>query len=536
MELRLIADTNLFFECKQLENLPWRELEYDSIVIELTKPVLDEIDQHKKSTGRTRKRALAIWKIVRDLIQSSSDQNEHIILATGPRVVLRLSDALQRDSNLSNTLDYNKTDEKLVGIVSELNKCTTDTQIKLLTGDVGPASTAHSLNIPFILIPDHWRRPLAMSEKDKKIKKLENENSILKSAEPKIVIGDVEVIGGCPNSSSKVKGNIIEVIQKLSSPLTKSEIEDALSQLRRKHPMVEDFTPPPPSVKTASLGQTIRTEYSSPPADSITLYHKRYSEWINQWQSVLENLHQTVNKRDCFIKLQLPISNDGRRPASNVRVEFTTLGSVKLKRSRNSVLDAGHELSGYSKQVAVSRNLVGLQLPSSPKPPAIKSEKTITSSFRSLQKVNDINANLNRSLRTFLNANQDAIAAVAENHQALSDLLSVNKLNPLSAVDDLSAYHKEINNSPETFHYKWPEDKPAQTDVLTRELWRHKVGKEIFIYEIVFMEAGTTSGTMTCTVHADNLTTPESARINFKKSTEAISLKTLVEEMIAKCH
>ena len=40
-EVHLVADTNLFFECKALEELRWDELGYDPIVILLTKPVLD---------------------------------------------------------------------------------------------------------------------------------------------------------------------------------------------------------------------------------------------------------------------------------------------------------------------------------------------------------------------------------------------------------------------------------------------------------------------------------------------------------------
>jgi hypothetical protein len=32
-ELHLVADTNLFFECKSLSQLPWQELGKDPIVI-----------------------------------------------------------------------------------------------------------------------------------------------------------------------------------------------------------------------------------------------------------------------------------------------------------------------------------------------------------------------------------------------------------------------------------------------------------------------------------------------------------------------
>src|SRR6188474_3357954 len=76
MEIRLVADTNLFFECKSLEELPWSDLGYDPVVILLTKPVLDEIDKHKKGSGRTRNRALEIFQRVRGMLESSADEVE----------------------------------------------------------------------------------------------------------------------------------------------------------------------------------------------------------------------------------------------------------------------------------------------------------------------------------------------------------------------------------------------------------------------------------------------------------------------------
>jgi hypothetical protein len=79
MEVHLVADTNLFFECKALEELPWSELGYESIVILLTKPVLDEIDKHKKANGRTRKRALEIFKRVRGMLTTATTN-----LGSGP--------------------------------------------------------------------------------------------------------------------------------------------------------------------------------------------------------------------------------------------------------------------------------------------------------------------------------------------------------------------------------------------------------------------------------------------------------------------
>jgi hypothetical protein len=115
MEVHLVADTNLFFECKSLEDLPWSELGYDSVVILLTKPVLDEIDKHKKGSGRTRKRALEIFSRVRDMLASSAQEVE--IQASSPRVILRRMPSVAPDPAHKDHLDYAKTDERLIGAI-----------------------------------------------------------------------------------------------------------------------------------------------------------------------------------------------------------------------------------------------------------------------------------------------------------------------------------------------------------------------------------------------------------------------------------
>jgi PIN domain len=143
MEVHLVADTNLFFECKALEELAWSELAYDPVVILLTKPVLDEIDKYKKGSGRTRKRALEIFQRVRGMLESSAQEVE--IQASSPRVVLRRTPpSVAPDPAHKDHLDYAKTDERLIGIASTLSAQASGYDVKLFTDDTGPASTGRS--------------------------------------------------------------------------------------------------------------------------------------------------------------------------------------------------------------------------------------------------------------------------------------------------------------------------------------------------------------------------------------------------------
>src|SRR5674476_388137 len=109
MELHLVADTNLFFEFKQLEQLPWHEFGYDPVVILLTKPVLDEIDRYKKGTGRTRGRALEIFNRFRAMLTSGVQDVE--IRPSSPRVTRRRMTSALPDPGLKDHLDYAKVEE-----------------------------------------------------------------------------------------------------------------------------------------------------------------------------------------------------------------------------------------------------------------------------------------------------------------------------------------------------------------------------------------------------------------------------------------
>ena len=61
--LILIADTNLFFECKALDQLPWEELGSGHIVILLTK---SPFENHRWATRRSSRAPMATWIMASD--------------------------------------------------------------------------------------------------------------------------------------------------------------------------------------------------------------------------------------------------------------------------------------------------------------------------------------------------------------------------------------------------------------------------------------------------------------------------------------
>jgi hypothetical protein len=229
MELHLVADTNLFFEFKALEQLPWVELGYDPIVILLTKPVLDEIDRHEKGTGRTRDRALDIFGRFRAMLDSGVA--EAVIRASSPRVVLRRATSALPDPSLEKHLDYDKADERLIGIVAALNVQASGCVVKLFTDDGGPAGMALDFGVPFKMIDSAWRRPAAETTEAKQIRDLKKVIEIYQDQEPKITVR-------CETADS---GGLVRVVGKAATALTEAEVDEFVETLRVKHPLRDDF-------------------------------------------------------------------------------------------------------------------------------------------------------------------------------------------------------------------------------------------------------------------------------------------------------
>ena len=181
-----VADTNLFFECKRLEDISWSDLGVDPVVVVLTKPVIGEIDKHKRSGGRTRKRALEISRRIRDMLKSGV--LEEVICEAAPRVSIRLVPIVYPDPSMALALDYQMNDDRIVGIVSAISKAEETGSVCFLTDDSVAASTAHSVGVPFRLIDDGWKRPPEQTTEAKRIKDLEKDLATYRGQEPSTVL------------------------------------------------------------------------------------------------------------------------------------------------------------------------------------------------------------------------------------------------------------------------------------------------------------------------------------------------------------
>lgn len=559
MEVHLIADTNLFFEFKTLEELPWQELGYETVVIVLTKPVLDEIDKHKKSTGRTRARALEIFSRIRGMLTAGTQEID--IRSAAPRVVLRKMASALADQSLVDHLDYAKSDERLIGIVSTLNAQAAGYDVKLFTDDVGPAGIADDLGVPFLLISQDWRRPAAETAEGKRVKELEKDLALYRAQEPKIAIR-------CETAGT---ANRVRVVRKIAQPLSEAQIDQLVDELCRKHPVRADFTPPPTSTKRMLFGEVETTEYSAPSEDAIADYvGTRYPQWVENCRNVLRSLHVGRDEIEPEVLLRWSISNEGTRPATQVRLEFEAKGLLELVRPVAPDDDNDDEDDGAGKEAPPNPSPSAARLPAAPQPPAFGQRVTRTQA--PLPSVPKLPTGLDiASIKSAAAAHKQFASVVKDlglsrwsepgylkSIDTASDLIKrLNDPNLLAAsrLDSLvspaswaTVTPLEIEpfripripvpepHDPEAFYFdNWRRGRPVTKGALTSDLWRHRTAERTFEFEVLFTNDGEVQGAVECTIHADNLTHPERLVVAVSRSFEPLSMADLAKSLVDDC-
>lgn len=284
MELRLVADTNLFLEGRCLEELPWQELGEGPVILLVTQPVLEELDRHKNGSGRARRRALNVNRRLHPLLDG--DEPELVVQEANPRVLLQLALAVGPAEDLRGPLDYGKNDHRLIGILATLMRHlegAPDPSTMFFTNDRIANATARQLGLPVRRMGDHCKRPRQDDEEEdgtQEVRGLRAELAAYRAREPSIVIeheGD----------------DVVETVHQVARALTDGEVEGLVEELKAKHPLREDFTPPPPSARSDDLDALLGYSLEPPDEADVRRYRDEdYPRWIDACRGVLLRLHE----------------------------------------------------------------------------------------------------------------------------------------------------------------------------------------------------------------------------------------------------
>ncbi|MXP25628.1 hypothetical protein GRI39_06180 [Altererythrobacter indicus] len=470
-EVALVVDTNLFLECRALNDLPWHELGCATVKLIVSRPVQQELDAHKKNErGRTFKKALAATKLLRDLV--TSGQPALVIREAHPRVTLTIMPASRIQPELNEALDPLVNDDAIILRMLQYQHDNDATDVRLITHDTGPMATAVSLGISFIPIPDSW----LMREQDdaatREANKLKGELQRLRAQEPQL---DIKVLDEDGKEISRLNAEVASY-----EPLTFDDVRTLMEDIQQRFPMeteygTADTTPQPTGQHLPSRLRGLRaitvTEFTPASESDIRKYQQEtYPQWLSSCREKLEGLDRYLNARAGWPEIDFVIANTGTRPATRSLVKFTAQGNIEI---------FPPEASDDDEDATSNRGVVSVSLTNPPSPPrGAWTRKTSHSASRIAEMLGERFA--------------DPIAATMRH----------------SAVD-LDYLRPPKPRDPDGFYWKGGRPSFAKNVVeLTCENWRHSIGDEHFQFLVTPSNSGNVSGAIQCEIHAENLSDP----------------------------
>lgn len=492
--LHVFADTNLFLQCKNLEELDWSMLgAHDHVEILVTRPVITEIDSLKGGgNGRRAARSRLASKRFRSLMTMPALSAR--IRETPGIVDLCLRQNLKPIQPEPEELDYQSGDGRLVGTMLAFCRADPDALAVLLTHDNGPAMSAEAVGLRSVFVPDAWLLPPESTDNALKAKLEQYERQ-----EPRFEIS---------LSPEGRKG--IQATLPHYQELTQEELLVLMSYLKARFPRANDFgsTEPaehPVKFESARLSFTqARDVYEPASREDIDGYNKAYAKWEEDSRKHLQDVHRLLHIAQAWPRLEMSIANIGSRPANDALVVLDVQGSEDVSllppRARKGGDDDGDDDddAGPLKGVNLAK-LLRLQAP--PPPP------------RGTWRRIDAYTMVSRSLADLPGFGKSIEPAILSRSHFVAPQIDPNKI-----------YFKEGGRGEPDRHIEY-----------SCQQWRHAQPAHELELLVISRQpsAATCSGVIRVEVHASNLTRPAVATLPFKLTFERTSsfeeAKKLVE-------
>ena len=490
----LFPDTNLFIQCRPLDQLDWSDWsEFDQVNLIVCRTVQREIDSLKnRGYGRAAKRARKTNGIFRKIFTSNEKFLE--VRDTNPRVRLYLQAQSSPSTDLQDDLDYSKADDEIVGFLDRFRKENQDKVARLLTHDTGPMISADAHGLTVDAIKDEWLLPPEHNESEKKIARLSQRISALEQTEPNFKIRLVDDNG--------TEVNELHFEYTVYNPMSDDEISACIESLRSLFPIASDFGSRESAVKVDTSVRSriyrIKKTYKTATDEEISKYTDQdYPEWIDKCEEFFSCIHEKLQQKFGHPSFKFSIVNNGTRPGTDTLVNIVANGNFLVCPPRSD-----------DDLPTKEQTKTSLTLPCPPRPPR---GKWVHES-------------------RFANPHFDQLSEIAKLTRGGVD--PYNYLNYRAALNPHT--FRDFRRDPNSFYYKPKRPtQPNRSFSLECEQWRHGIEDEWFDGEFFFKhDTGTISGVLSCEVHAGNLSKPVRRRFPVEISIKSVNSRDRAQELV----
>ena len=485
----IFLDTNIFIQCRDIEQLPWGGLfeKEEHIILVIPRTVQEEIDRFKQEgKSRRAKRARKANSFIRKVILS--EDTKILIKDEKPLIEISFSPPMSNDCRLPAFLDLSRPDDRIIAEILRYRNKYPDHDVSILTHDTNPLLTAKRCGLSYYIVPDNWLLPPEPDSRDKKILELDNRIRELEKNYPVIEVTSADVNGNKADRFS------IEVL--LYDKLTEDEIDEIIKDILQKNPMKTDFSDTSAEESGHQIGKFntpfdglfgYRRKYIPPTSEEIERYqNEEYPKWIENVKKYLISLPEEFQKLTCTFSMSVKISNNGSMPAENIIIVFKALGDIYFA-------PPSHD----DNQDKEADELI---FPSPPRPPEgrwVVQENSILDSIERLNQLTRVN------------------------------------ITPISPLKGFPIAPKQRDRNA----FYWKDGRPTvptKTWIFECDEFRHKIEPEIFNVKILFVpnKKGNTKCAVECLISAKNLPEPVKHYINLNVSYVQVDTFAAVREYL----
>jgi hypothetical protein len=316
-EVVFCLDTNILIEFRSPADLPWKELAPNATSIRLIVPtkVGIEMDQHKFSSGRLRKRAADFAELARR-IEDSGDRPVQLSRQDADIAVTIEFGPLYRTNDLDGEqFDLNDPDNR---VVAEATIIARDIpELILLADDSLPIRLARHVGLLHVRPPGNWRRPADGDERDETIADLRRQLG----PQPKLILAFPAAADDNRRYNLVSPPDLIcqDCIDRIYRTALALDPQVPRSTLEARYPSARPMRMGPYEIPSiTSVGSV-----SSGMLDRYEQEFDSYRRHLHIWASGLPKI---LSKPGVMRPIDIEIGNEGDRAADKVHLEATLSG------------------------------------------------------------------------------------------------------------------------------------------------------------------------------------------------------------------
>jgi hypothetical protein len=304
------VDTNVFVEFEPLDQIPWRQLAPNATAIHIivVTKVGEEMDEHKRKTGRLRRRALEFAQIARSIEEST--ERRAVLRDSNPLVTIEFAPIYRRAELDGDLYDLDDKDGRIVAEVARFRKDSPGAV--LLSDDSKPRRLARQTGLPCECPPGSWRREEGPDERDKEIADLKRELG----ARPRFSISflrscrrNTYYLSVVPSTSCSVCAT------QLASAVLRANSKVSRNQLIKRHGLE----------RSGPLGMALPFTSKLTPSQ-LDAYDQKYQTFeanITRWAHAQSEIFSGLGS---IMPIDVEVTNSGDRVGEKVLVDMELQG------------------------------------------------------------------------------------------------------------------------------------------------------------------------------------------------------------------